>query len=1017
MGEAFSAISEVAGDAVALVGADFKIGYDELERRSNQVAAGVLGESDGGGPVALLVGDGISFAVSLLGVLKAGRIALPLDRGLPEARLVSTLLAANAGLAIGDRQTGLELPVLMRSERAYARESDRRVEHRIDPGSGALLTFTSGSTGEPRGHLRSHRMILHDALEEMDSGQNRVGMRFGLAVSPLFLRGSLFRCVLTGATLLRYDSSTSGLAGLGAWLNENEVEETTLVPSMIDALTDSCGPGGLRSVRMVGLSGEPVDRRRAEALRRLLPPGGTLRHGYGQTETSRISYDLIDGPITLDDSPLPVGFAHPDIGIILRDSDGSAAESGEIVVESDYLTRPWSTDAIHSVEPAPRIRHTGDFGTIDSEGRLVVLGRVDRMVKIRGYRVELGAIERTLLGVAGVTEAAVIHEPTPRGTRRLAAFIVCDPPLPNPAAALRPQLASVLPGYMIPNRFVPLDRLPRNANGKVDLKALDALPSAEPTAPGRGSTEERVAAIWADVLEVDRVGRGDDFLELGGDSLSAAVIASAVHTAFGVELTPTLIDENPTVAEMSAAIEQLQAIPASSRRPPLVPARRDGPLPVGIVQEVFLRGETPGNDSAFKLPSAVEIRGDLDPGALMQAIQEITRRHDLLRTTFSRRGKDWVQVVHPAPFIDLELVDLRDRREPTAAAAQLLSEQIERPFDLEHEPPLRFRLVRTGEHEHQLLRIQHHTVCDPWSSTVFFTELAALYPSYRAGRPSPLPELELQYGDYAAWERSHLHRRSRYFWSEIAWWRRTLTPKPKPPQLPFARAVFDPNAHPADAKLYRQLPRELSNALDRLEAECSASYFVVRLAVFAAYLLERTGRRDLALGTAVTPRRVPELQQLIGVFAGLTVLRLRVEGAPSLRDWIGYVRRSLAETSEHSALMYGAMTWAFRGTKIGVPSLDAVFAALRSTPPWESSPIPGLQLREIRLARPPGRMPRKFGLSFTADTTGTRHEEYTAEFDAGKHDPALVSRFLDDFELRAAELCADPDAPLRLDVS
>ena len=1001
--------------APALAEGDIVVSYDELDRRSNRVAAGVLNDSGMGAPVGLFLEDSIASIVALIGVLKAGRIALPLEPHAPEAALAMTVTLAKSALVIVSPDTNAKLPARVRAIDEYACESDDVIEVPIEPGSGALLAFTSGSTGEPRGHLRSHRMTVHHALWDSILFGIGPGTRVAVKRSSHMARMQIFRPLLLGATALLYDTARLGLEDLGAWLTESEVEVAAIVPSMIDPLVAGAGRRGLPTLRVAAFGGEKVGRARARALQRLLPEGARLIHDYSSTETSRISCALIDDPIAINDAPLTVGFAVPGMSVSIRDPDGVPAERGEVVVESRYLAQRWEPDAEVPHEPTTRLHRTGDLGTVGPDGELTLLGREDRMVKVRGFRVQLDAIEHALLGLGSIKDAAVVDQPSPRGTRRLAAYVVLDHKRrPEGTATLRRELAAVLPGYMLPGRIVEVESLPLLRSGKLDLRAIAETPSSENASPPRGSIESWLAEIWAEVLELDDLGRDEDYLQLGGDSLSSAIIAAEVFARFGVELTPLMLEGSSTVSSMAATIERLQAAPRRGRRRSLVRARRGVPLPLGIVQETFLRDSLAlGNEGVNDLATAIELLGDLDADAVRRAIEEIVRRHDVLRTTFSPRGKRWVQIVHPAPFVDLEFVDLRDRADPVAAAAQVLVDENQTLFDLERGPLARFRLLRTGEREHQLLRLRHHTISDSWSSNVFFAEFAAIYVAYREGRPSPLPELEFQFGDYAAWERRHVRRRSRYFGSELAWWRRTLTPRPEPMRLPFARPALLEQADPSDGTLDWRLPPELSQELDRLERACAASYFVRRLSIFAAYLVEVTAGRDVLLGMHVASRRLPELQLLIGLFASLTLLRLRVAGDPTLREWIASVRYAVAETSEHSALQYGALPWAFRGTRIGVPSLEVLFGAERSVPPWETSPIPGLRMREPACSRPPvTAIPTKFHVQFVDRSPSGEGEHCLLHFDARKYDPAGVRAFVDGFERFALRRCAHPEAPL-----
>jgi acyl carrier protein len=888
----------------------------------------------------------------------------------------------------------------------FARESEQAVKVEIGPGDGAILAFTSGSTGEPRGHLRSHRMLLHHP--EPEGVAAGPGARVGLLSSPVFIRSVALRALMEGATVLRYDTARLGAAGIGPWLTENEIELTSVQPSMIDPLLSGLGGAGLPTVRGIGIGGEKVTRSRAEALRQALPEGARLRHAYACTEGSRICVQSFTGPIAVDDSPLPVGFSYPGMSVYLLDEDGAPADRGEIVAESGYLSRPWDPEATCEPEPVTRILRTGDYGAVDEDGRLSILGRVDRMAKVRGMRVELDAVERALLALPSVHAAAAATEASPRGTQRLVAYVAVDDPSTAHAERLRRDLQTRVPPQMVPTRIVTLEQLPRLGNGKLDLRAIADTAASEPVAL-LGETEERLADIWAEALEVGHVGRESRFLDLGGDSLSAAVITAEVFKAFGVELTPRMLDETPTVALMAAAIEDLKAAPRR-RRPPFPRTTRPGPFPLGFAQAVYWReSEVPGYGGYFNLPGSVELHGDLDAAALQRAVAEIVRRHDVLRTTRGTRGTRTVQIVNPAPFFDWEAVDLRGMPDPAAAAAEIYDRSAFAPFDLDRGPLVSFRLLRLADDRHELIRVADHGVADHGSWRIFFSELSALYQAFLDGRPSPLDEPRLQFGDYCLWQSEHVNRRSRFFWNELRWWRRRLTPRPELTPLPFTRPERVEDAPLSDAVMSWTVPPDLSAGLNRLERECAASYYVVRMAAFTASVLEATGARDLIVGVLVTGRQAPELKDMIGPLPNLVPLRLRVEGSPSIRDWVAHVRHSLAETSEHTAVNYSAMPWAFRRVPIGVPTIDLMIGGNRNGPPWEGSSLPGLELHRVDRPGPPPAMHHKFTISFSG---AAEPEECRMKIDARKYDPVLVREFLDRFARQTIELCDRPDAPL-----
>ncbi len=472
-----------------------------------------------------------------------------------------------------------------------------------------------------------------------------------------------------------------------------------------------------------------------------------------------------------------------------------------------YLGQPDLTAAAFRPDPfardpadaGERLYHTGDLARWRSDGVLEFLGRIDRQVKIRGFRVELGEIEAVLARHPAVREAAVVdhEEPAVAGGRRLVAYVALaagrgaetqagdSGPAPRGAAiggagadagrlqaSLRSYLAERLPAYMVPAAVVVMAALPLTPNGKVDRRALPA-PAEGPSEGGapfvapRGTVEEMLAGIWEGLLGHERVGAGDDFFALGGHSLLATQLVSRLRAAFGVELALHEVFAHPVLGGLAARLEAARREGGGLRLPPITPVGRDRELPLSFAQERlwFLDQLDPGN-AVYNLAAMLRLRGDLRPAALAAALVETVRRHEALRTSFGVVAGQPVQVIAPPSRAPLEIaaVDLAALPEPrrAAAAERLARQQARRPFDLARGPLLRAGLLRLGAADHLLLFAVHHVACDGWSIAVLTREVAALYGAALAGRDAAggwsagLPELAVQYADFACWQRAWL---------------------------------------------------------------------------------------------------------------------------------------------------------------------------------------------------------------------------------------------------------------------
>ncbi|HEX2091099.1 MAG TPA: condensation domain-containing protein, partial [Longimicrobiaceae bacterium] len=557
-------------------------------------------------------------------------------------------------------------------------------------------------------------------------------------------------------------------------------------------------------------------------------------------------------------------------------------------------------------EPGERLYRTGDRGRWRADGTLELLGRVDAQLKIRGVRIEPGEVEAELLGVQGVREAAVVAREDTAGERRLVAYLVATPgeALP-PAAELRARLRERLPEHLVPAALVALDALPRTPNGKLDRRALPApepVDTAEAYLAPRTPVEAALAAIWAEVLAVEAVGVHDDFFALGGHSLLATRVVSRVRDGVGAELPVRALFEAPTVEQLAARVEALRGAGASAGAPPLVRIPRDGALPLSFAQQrLWFIHQLEPESTAYNLPSALRIRGALDVPALEHALGEVVRRHETLRTTFSAVAGRAVQAIHPSAPLALPVVELRDRppAEREAELRRRLEAEETTPFDLACGPLLRVQLLRLGEAEWALLLTLHHIVSDGWSAEVMVREVSALYDARLRGAASPLPELPVQYADYAAWQRAWLQGET--LERQLAWWRERLAGAPPTLELP----TDHPRPRvPGTAGGSRELALspESALALRSLARRAGTTLFMTLLAGWQALLARWSGEEEVCVGTPIAGRNRTEVEGLIGFFVNTLVIRTDLSGRPDARELLRRVRETTLGAYQHQEL-------------------------------------------------------------------------------------------------------------------
>ncbi|HEX7180880.1 MAG TPA: amino acid adenylation domain-containing protein [Thermoanaerobaculia bacterium] len=579
-----------------------------------------------------------------------------------------------------------------------------------------------------------------------------------------------------------------------------------------------------------------------------------------------------------------------------------------------YLGRPELTAERFVPDPftgeaGARLYRTGDLARLRPSGELEYLGRVDRQVKVRGFRIEPGEIEAALVRHPGVAEAAVVARDDLPGGRGLAAFWVASE---MPAPDLRAFLRERLPEPLIPSVFVLLDRLPLTPNSKVDRRALAAgpLPAAgEPAGkawtPPRTPAEELMAGIWADLLGRERVGVYDDFFALGGHSLLATQLVSRVRETFGVAIPLRTVFEASTLEALAAAVD---AQGDEDLAPPILPVPREGDRPLSFAQQRlwFLDRLVPGNPF-YVMAFGLRLEGPLDVVALRRALREVVRRHESLRTTFRTVEGQPRQVVAETADPALPVVDLSGlvpaKRE--TELGDFGRAEARRPFDLERGPLLRGLLARLGTGESTgswaLLLYLHHIISDGWSMGVLRRELSVLYEAFADGRPSPLPELPVQYGDFAVWQRRWLAGEP--LERQLAFWRRQLDGAPAVLDLPFDRP------RPA-VETFRggvagfALPDGLVRRLRALGQRTGATLSMTSLAGFDLLLARYTGREDVVVGSAVAGRNRREIEGLIGFFVNVLVLRTDLSGDPGFSELAGRVREMSLDAYAHQDLPF-----------------------------------------------------------------------------------------------------------------
>ena len=874
--------AELLPKKTAVVCGAIELSYGELNAQANRIARHLAGLGVGRQDlVGICMRRAPGMVAAMLGVWKAGAAYVPLDVQYPQDRLAFMLEDSGARVVITEKDLrekvrGTQAAVVCLDEESgeIAKLSGENAGISAESGQVAYVIYTSGSTGIPKGVMLTHRNAMSFVAwaksvftqEEFDGVLAVTSVCFDLSIFELWAT------LCCGGTIVLATDVLDWWEGLRAGRMAGRVRLINTVPSAIAKLIQQ---GALPpEVITVNLAGEALK----ETLVREVYQAGNVRsvnNLYGPTETTTYS------AWTRTEAGKKVTIGKPVGNTRLYVLSGEfelapLGSVGELFIAGSGLAHGYWKRAALTAErflPDPfaaangeRMYRTGDLVRWLENGQLEYLGRADQQVKVRGYRIELGEIEAALSVCALVREnAVVVREKS--GDKRIVAYVAPRPGVDVKDEQLREHLEKRLPRYMVPSQFVVLEQLPKTPNGKLDRKAL---PEPERGAvKGRApqnETEEIMAGIWAQVLNLGQVGVEEDFFELGGHSLLATQVISRIRQVFHVELPLGAMFESPTVAGLSRRIAESVRVEA----PPMQPAQRGPRMRLSFAQErLWFLSRYEVEASLYNVPVALRLRGPLNQDAARASLNEMVARHEVLRTTFPESEGVAIQNIAPALDLPMPVLDAQETGLPS-----LLLKMAREPFDLTRGPLLRASLLRLGAQDHLLVVVFHHIVCDGWSLGVMLRELSALYTAFSRGAASPLPPLPVQYADYAEWQRDWL--RGDVLQKQVEYWRNQLDGVE-----PMDMATDRPRSaksSPAGAIEVATLPAALLEQLNALSVGHGVTLFMTLFSAFRALLYRYTGKGGAAVGSVIAGRTHEEVEPLIGFFVNTMVLRVPVSG-------------------------------------------------------------------------------------------------------------------------------------------
>ncbi len=899
--------------------------FDDLNRAANRRArqlraAGLRTEQ--------LVGISLErsphMVIALLAVLKAGGVYVPIDPEYPDERIRYILQDAGIDMLLTTQKTMQRLrdvmeengpgTILFMDEETDAAFPDTNPDPVNHPRHMAYMIYTSGSTGQPKGTMVEHRSLCNLTtfqirdfmLNEHKRCLQFASFSFDASVSEIFTT------LVSGATLVLADKDRMMPGpGLVQLLRDEHITTVTLPPS-VSALLN---PDDFPELDTLVSAGEALP---AELANRWRTQNRRLINAYGPTENTVCATRYVLNRAA-EQATVPIGSPIDNVRVYVLDSRMQPLPfgvPGELYLAGDSLTRGYFRRPDLTAErfvpepfsgiPGARMYRTGDRVRLLDNGLLEFLGRMDDQLKLRGFRIEPGEIEHQLRQYPGIADAVVLVRRA-AGQEQLVAYYVAPGEIDT--AALRGHMAGRLPHYMQPAAYVWLDAFPLTPNGKVDKRALPEprwteTDARRPYQAPRNEDEQKICAIWCEVLKRDKISIHDNFFEIGGHSLLATQLVSRVRDRFGTEVELRLLFEAPTISAFTALVLQSALQGGAGREIPLVPVERNQRLPLSFAQQrLWFLDQLAPDQSFYNIPASIRHRGKLDIDAFRQTVEALIMRHEVLRTTFGVEEGQPYQIIHPRSITEVDVTDLTSLSEEAREeeARRLVNEEANESFDLELGPLFRARIVIIAPDDHLVLFTMHHIISDGWSVGILMREFTILYQSFERGRENPLPPLPLQYADYAVWQRSWL--KDEVLQKQIDYWKRHIGLNPPPLQLPLdfprpAVQTFKGDSLPFTVE------KETLEKLKAFGQQEGVTLFMTLLAAFQTFLHHYSGQEEILVGSPIANRTRSETEALIGFFVNTLVFRADFDDTLTFRDLLARTRRDTLDAYSHQDLPF-----------------------------------------------------------------------------------------------------------------
>ncbi|WP_159090717.1 non-ribosomal peptide synthetase, partial [Aquimarina aquimarini] len=894
-------------NAVAVTHHDQEVNYKELYDKSVQIAQylinkGVSRQEN----IAVLMDRGLDMISSILGILRAGAVYVPIHKEYPVERLHYILEDARVNYIVCSDISDVETKVtsttgLLNVSEAYDIEFDTTITDKATIEDTMYIMYTSGTTGEPKGVAVSHKNVI-----KLVNEKGSIAIRDNdnvLQWSNFAFDGSIyeiFGTLLNGAHLhLINEEHAADAFALTEIIEQKEISVSFMTTTLFNAVVDT-NVYALKNIRKLLFGGEKAStyhvKKAFEALGK-----GKLINVYGPTETVvfATTYDVN----TVPENTTPIGKPLNNTILYVLNKDKeicSIGVPGELYIGGDnvskgYWKKPSLTEQCFIDNPFNKgetLYKTGDLVKWLPDGSIDFVDRIGGQVKIRGYRIELGEIETVLESLESINKA-IAHVVSYDTDKQLVAYIQSDTDIDT--SEIISCLKKTLPEYMVPIAFVPVANFPRNINGKIDKKSLpdprDWMSESKEYVGPETTNQQKMITIWERILHNPKIGIYDDFFEKGGHSLSAIRLVSAVRAAYNVDVGIQTIFEHPKLVDLVAFVQEQEI----SKVPQIEVCKDKKNIPLSFTQERLWFIDKLSGTVNYHIPIILRVSGAFDQKVFLESTTQILTRHESLRTVFKEsEGVAYQEVISADTFtLDKSKVEAQE-------ILETVEQIINQPFDLSRDYMLRVALLQISEKEHVIAIVTHHIASDGWSIPIFIQELEQLYNAGLAREQITLPVLPVQYSDYSIWQHSYLS--GGILDTKLSYWKKQLSgvstlalpldyPRPQIQQTKGAVYEFE-------------IPTSLTKALHVLTQSEGGTLFMTLLGVYKVLLHKYSGQNDICVGTPVANRGQYEISGLIGYFVNTIALRSFVDQNQVFKSLLSNIRETTLSAFDHQEVSF-----------------------------------------------------------------------------------------------------------------